>query len=316
MSGDIRGLHHVTAISGDAQGNLDFYTKGLGLRLVKRTVNFDAPEVYHLYYGNREGTPGTAMTFFPFPGSQRGRVGRGQVSITQFAVPSDSLGFWEDRLPRHGARVLTRETVMGEERLVAEDPEGLPIALVVPAAPDPREPWLAHGVGEGEAIRGFRGVTLALGDGTGVAAILTGAFGYIEAGRQPSGDGTLVRYRLTGGNPADIVDVVSDRTRAPGAEAAGTVHHVAFSVADRAAQDRVRTALTESGQRVTPQIDRDYFWSIYFRTPGGVLFEVATEEPGFAIDEPVERLGESLRLPKQHEHLRTRLERLLPPLTV
>ncbi|MGF1552290.1 MAG: VOC family protein [Paracoccaceae bacterium] len=309
---DIVGLHHVTAISGDAQGNHDFYVRALGQRLVKKTVNFDAPEVYHLYYADRVGTPGTVMTFFPFPNAARGRPGRGQATETHYAVPAGSLEFWAARLAAHGGQVLGRAAAFGTERLVAADPEGLGLVLVE-APDDPREPWTGSGVDAGQAVRGFSGVRLAVGGEDAMRAILSGLFGYARTGEEPAEHGVRVRYAKPD-DPSAVVELLVDESLPAGVEGAGTVHHVAFRVADRAAQDRVREAVAAAGHRVTPRIDRDYFFAIYFRTPDGILFEVATDEPGFATDEDVEHLGSALRLPDQHEPLRARLERTLPPL--
>ncbi|MEM1383863.1 MAG: VOC family protein [Pseudomonadota bacterium] len=308
----IHGLHHVTAISGDAQGNLDFYTRGLGLRLVKKTVNFDAPQVYHLYYGDGQGSPGSVMTFFPFPGARAGRVGRGQASITQFSVPPGSLDAWQARLADHRGRFVAREEVFGEERLVAADPEGLLIALV--GRDDDRAPWQVGDVPSGQAIRGFAGVTMAVAAEAPIADILTGTFGYVRRAEMPLGAGRLVRYRQEG-VAAGVVDLHIDPALAAGVEAAGTVHHVAFRVADRNAQAEIRDRLLAAGHSVTEAIDRDYFWAIYFRTDEGILFEVATDEPGFMVDEPLDSLGASLQLPRQHAHLREGLEASLPPLS-
>ncbi|MEM7526866.1 MAG: VOC family protein [Pseudomonadota bacterium] len=309
---DVIGLHHVTAISGDAQRNHDFYVKALGQRMVKKTVNFDAPDVYHLYYADGTGTPGTVMTFFPFPGARQGRVGRGQVVMTQYSVPPGSLEFWEDRLPRFGAKVATRDEAFGAERLIVEDPEGLWLALVE-VADDPRAPWAADGIPAEVALRGFEGVTLGVSGEAASASILADLFGYERIGEQAKGgDARLVRYGQA--EAAGTIDLLIDPAMPEGVEAAGTVHHVAFRVPDRAAQERVRQAVAEAGFRVTPQIDRDYFYAIYFRTPDGILFEVATDEPGFDRDEPVSALGEALKLPSQHEHLRERLEQSLPKL--
>ncbi|MEM6677224.1 MAG: VOC family protein [Pseudomonadota bacterium] len=309
---DIIGLHHVTAISGDAQGNHDFYVKALGQRMVKKTVNFDAPDVYHLYYADGVGTPGTVMTFFPFPGARQGRVGRGQVVLTHYAVPEGSLDFWAERLPLHGGQVVGRDTVFGAERLIAQDPEGLGLALVE-VAEDPRAPWEAEGIPAEKAVRGFEGVTLGVGGEEASRAILEGVFGYARVGEVAMGEERhVVRYAQP--LAAGVVDLLIDPAMPQGVEAAGTVHHVAFRVADRAAHVRVQEAVAKAGYRVTPQIDRDYFWAIYFRTPDGILFEVATDEPGFDRDEPVETLGEALKLPSQHEHLRPRLEQALPKL--
>ncbi|MEM9783991.1 MAG: VOC family protein [Pseudomonadota bacterium] len=313
MTNDIIGLHHVTAISGDAQGNHDFYVRTLGQRMVKKTVNFDAPDVYHLYYADGTGTPGTVMTFFPFPHAQRGRVGRGQVTETFYSVPQGSLDFWAERLATHGGRVLGRATAFGEERLVAEDPEGLGLTLIA-RADDPRAPWTGAGIDAAHAVRGFAGVALGVGGEDASTAILQGLFGYVRMGEEGV-EGGARRIRLAKpDDPSGIVELVIDPAMPQGIEAAGTVHHVAFRVADRAAQQRVQQAVAEAGYRVTPQIDRDYFWAIYFRTPDGILFEVATDEPGFDRDEPVEHLGEALKLPSQHEHLRDQLEQTLPQL--
>jgi glyoxalase family protein len=318
MTATIRGLHHVTAISGAAQANVDFYAKALGLRFVKKTVNFDDPGTHHLYYGDETGAPGTAMTFFPWAGARQGRVGAGQATITQFAVPRGARAFWADRLPRHGARLVAEETVFGAPRLVVADPDGLLLALV--ETDDDRAPWTTPEVGGDVAIRGFHGVTLGLRDGSGVEAILEGPLGYRREADQPLGGGAVTRWRATGGPAhaprASVVDVHVDPTLPAGQEGVGTVHHVAFSTPDRAAQGAVRARMAEAGLRVTERIDRTYFWSIYARTPGGVLFEVATDEPGFEVDEPRATLGQALKLPPQHEHLRARIEAALPALVV
>lgn len=307
----VQGLHHVTAIAGDPRRNRDFHVAALGLRMVKRTVNFDDPGTYHLYYGNRDGSPGTAMTFFPWPDARPGTVGAGQVVLTQYAVPHGALPFWTERLPVFGARLIAGETVFGERRAVFADPDALPFALV--ETDDPRTPWTTEGVGADVAIRGFRGVTLGLRDGSAARRVLTEVFGYAPVGEIALGGGRLERLRIDG-NPADIVDLHVDPAMPAGRGGAGTVHHVAFSVPDKAAQAAVRGRMAETGLQVTEPIDRDYFWAIYARIPGGVLFEVATDEPGFTRDEPLETLGESLRIPDRHAHLRARIEAALPPL--
>jgi glyoxalase family protein len=303
----IIGLHHVTAITASAQRNHDFYTRALGLRLVKRTVNFDDPGAWHLYYADGAGTPGTVMTFFAWPGGKPGRQGAGQVTETQFAVPSGALPLWAARIPAMGGSVLGESTVMGEQRLTVTDPDGLRLALV--ETDDPRTPWLTEGIDAAHAIRGFRGVTLTLQEAGGVTTILRDVFGYAQTGQ----DDPLTR--LTTAAESGVVDIVTDPQARPGTDGAGAVHHVAFRVPDRAAQLAVRARMQEAGLRVTPPIDRDYFWAIYARTPGGVLFEVATDEPGFTIDEAKESLGTELRLPRQYEHLRAAIEEALPPLT-
>ena len=312
MTATINGLHHITAISGKAQHNLNFYVNVLGLRLVKKTVNFDDPSVYHLYYGDEVGTPGTVLTFFPWEHVRRGRRGVGEASLTQFSIPPGSLPFWRERLERAGAPVAGPSTVFGEERLVFEDPDGMKAALVVAAGRDERTPWTTGEIGEDSAIRGFHGVTLSLADQAATADLLTGLLGYEAAGKE----GNTYRYAMPHARAARLVDIA----RLPGGQSAlqggGSVHHIAFSVADRPAQAEVRDRLVRAGHQVTPQIDRNYFFSIYFRSPGGVLFEVATEEPGFTVDEPVAELGRNLKLPQQHEPLRAEIERALPPLVV
>jgi glyoxalase family protein len=302
----INGLHHVTMIASKAGANNAFYTGALGLRRVKTTVNFDAPDVYHLYYGDELGRPGSVMTSFPFPNAARGKRGTGEASMTAFAVPEGSLGAWEERLAPLGP--TTRETFLGEERLLLEGPDGESLALVEVAG-DAREPWTGGGVDAEIGIRGFHSVTLALRD-AGPTADLLRIMGFEEAGRE----GAVTRMRMPNGNGADVVDLHEDAGAPPAVQSAGSVHHVAFSVADRAAQDAVRRELAEAGFPTTANIDRDYFWAIYFRTPGGVLFEVATDEPGFARDEAPESLGTTLKLPSQHAHLRDRLARELEPL--
>lgn len=311
-SATVKGIHHVTAISGAPQRNLDFYAKVLGLRFVKKTVNFDDPSVYHLYYGNERGEPGTAMTFFPWAHLPPGRRGTGEASLTWFAVPEGSLTFWRRRLEAAGVPVEGPHERFGEPALHARDPDDLPFALVVPATPDGRAPWTTAAIPADVAIRGFHGVTLTLADAGPTAALLVDLLDYEPAGQE----GDTQRLVAKHARHARVVDVVERPDVPPARQGLGSVHHVAFAVADRPAQMAVRERLVAAGHRVTPQIDRNYFFSIYFRSPGGVLFEVATEEPGFTVDEPVAELGRNLRLPAQHEHLRATLERTLPPLTL
>lgn len=307
MPTGIEGLHHVTAMAKDARRNNAFFTQTLGLRRVKKTVNFDAPDVYHLYYGDRIGTPGTIMTYFPFPDIAPGRPGTGEVARTAFSVPAGSLAWWEERMMKAGLSGLARESRFGEDRLLFSAPEGDRLALV--ESDDKRQPWTGGGIGAEAAIRGFHSVSLRLRD-AGATGGLLGLMGY----RRGEADANLIRFALPDGNGADTVEIETATTTPPARLGAGSVHHVAFAVRDRAAQDAVGEALMEAGFQTTPAIDRDYFWAIYFRTPGGVLFEIATAEPGFAHDEAVEHLGEQLRLPDQHAHLRARLEQHLQPL--
>lgn len=307
MLDQIKGLHHVTSMASDARANNAFFTGPLGLRRVKKTVNFDAPDVYHLYYGDEAGTPGTVMTYFPFPDIGRARPGIGEVGTTVFSVPPGSTGYWKERLARAGAGGIAEGESFGQKRLAFAGPDGDGFALV--ETEDGRAPWTGGGVGSGEAIRGFHSVSLRLRDG-GATGELLRFMGY----RLVEEAGNVSRYAVPGGDGADVVDIET----LPGAPhaglGAGSVHHVAFAVEDRARQLEVRKALADTGWQVTPVIDRDYFWAIYFRTPGGVLFEVATNEPGFDRDEDRAHLGEALKLPRQHAHLRPYLESHLQPL--
>lgn len=308
MLNQIRGLHHVTSIAGDAAANNAFFTRTLGLRRVKKTVNFDAPDVYHLYYGDAVGTPGSVMTYFPFPGARSGRPGTGEVGTTVFAVPEGAIGYWKDRLTAAKVDGLMEDTLLGQKRLHFAGPDGDGFALLeVPG--DSRAPWTGTDVPADVAIRGFHSTTLRLRDG-GATGELLRFMGYQQA---ETAEG-FTRYQIDGGNGAHVIDVEVMPNIAHGVSGAGSVHHVAFAVENRAAQLEVRKALMDTGFQVTPVIDRDYFYAIYFRTPGGVLFEIATNEPGFDRDEDTAHLGEALKLPSQHAHLRPYLETHLPKL--
>ncbi|GFE65198.1 ring-cleaving dioxygenase [Litoreibacter roseus] len=308
MLKEIKGLHHVTSMAADAQENSDFFTKTLGLRRVKKTVNFDAPDVYHLYYGDEHGTPGSVMTYFPFPHITKGKPGVGEVGETTFAVPKGATGFWKERLVEHGVTGLAQADRFGETRLMFDGPDGDGFALVE-VDDDERAPWTGNGVGSAEGIHGFHGASMRLRNDGGTDELLK-FMGYEKVDT----DGDITRYAIDGGNGADVIDVDLKPDAADAHQGAGSVHHIAFAVEDRAAQLNVRKALIDTGYQVTPVIDRDYFWAIYFRTPGGVLFEVATNEPGFDRDEDPAHLGEALKLPSQHEPLRDRLEKHLSPI--
>ncbi|RLP22547.1 VOC family protein [Mesorhizobium sp. YM1C-6-2] len=308
MLDQIKGLHHVTSMAKDARENNEFFTRKLGLRRVKKTVNFDAPDVYHLYYADELGTPGSVMTYFPFPHIVKGRPGVGEVGTTVFSVPEGTLSYWKERFAKEGVKGLKEETSFGENRLHFDGPDGDGFALVE-AKGDTRAPWARGGVPEGEAIRGFHSASLRLRD-AGATEELLKFMGYETVDQS----GNVKRLAIKDGNGADVIDIET----LPGAPladlGAGSVHHIAFAVEDRAKQLEVRKALIDTGYHVTPVIDRDYFWAIYFRTPGGVLFEVATNEPGFDRDEDTAHLGEALKLPTQHAHLRDYLEKHLQPL--
>ncbi len=300
MLTQIKGLHHVTSMASGAQSNNDFFTKVLGLRRVKKTVNFDAPDVYHLYYGDETGTPGTVMTYFPFPRAARGRPGTGEVATTAFSVPLGALPWWKERLTTFDVKGLKDETRFGETRLGFDGPDGDSFALVETDG-DARTPWTGNGVSADVAIRGFQSTDMRLRD-VGASSELLRFMGYETLETRDN----VTRLHIPGGNAANVIDL-TQVSAPPAAQGAGSVHHVAFAVEDRARQLEVRKALMDTGYQVTPVIDRDYFWAIYFRTPGGVLFEVATNEPGFDRDEDTAHLGQALKLPTQHEHLRDQL---------
>jgi glyoxalase family protein len=308
MITDIKGLHHVTSFAGDPQRNNAFHTKVLGLRRVKKTVNFDAPDVYHLYYGDESGSAGTVMTYFPFPNIGAARPGTGEVGTTVFAVPEGSLGYWQQRLSGFDVEGLAEAEVLGAKQLRFLGADGDSFALVEQPG-DRRQPWRKADVPEDYAIRGFHSASLRLAD-DGATSELLKFMGYAQI----DASAHVKRYAIANGNGADVIDLETVPKASRGQAGAGTVHHIAFAVPDRAAQLRVRSAIADTGYDVTPVIDRDYFWSIYFRTPGGVLFEVATHEPGFLRDEDNAHLGEALKLPKQHEHLRGFLETHLKPI--
>ena len=311
----ILGIHHVTAIASDPQRNLDFYAGVLGLRLVKRTVNFDDPQTYHLYYGDEVGRPGSIMTFFPWPGARRGRAGSGQVAVTAFSVSPGAIGFWVERLLRHNVQYeapTKRGSGADAERVVAfRDPDGLLLELVGHGAADARAGWDgAPGIGAEQAVRGVHGVTLWVDRAAATEQVLVDTLGF----RPLHEEGTTRRYAAGDGGPGALVDVRTVGGFGLGAGGAGTVHHVAFAVADDAAELDVRRRVAGARLDPTPVIDRTYFHSVYFREPGGVLFEIATDPPGFALDEPVERLGERLMLPPQYEPRRAEIEAVLPPI--
>ncbi|MFT4148802.1 MAG: VOC family protein [Paracoccaceae bacterium] len=308
MLNQIKGLHHVTSMAADARQNNRFFTDTLGLRRVKKTVNFDEPSVYHLYYGDEAGTPGTVMTYFPFPHIVRGRPGVGEVGETQFSVPKGALPFWKDRLAAQGVQGIAEDTTFGAPRLRFHGPDGDGFSLIETDG-DARTGWTGAGVADDAAIRGFSGARLRLAD-TGATEELLRFMGYERA----ETEGDVTRLVIPGGNGADTIDLERLPGTAFARQGAGSVHHIAFAVPDRAAQLEVRKALMDTGHQVTPVIDRDYFWAIYFRTPGGVLFEVATNEPGFDRDEDTAHLGEALKLPSRYEPYRQKIEANLEPL--
>ena len=307
------GLHHLTAIASDPQRNLDFYAGTLGLRFVKQTVNFDDPGTYHLYYGDATGRPGSILTFFPWPGARRGRVGAGQVAETQLAIPTSALAFWIHRLTTQQVAFSGPVTRFGGERVLTfTDHDGLPLALVATDAAASQPGWGgAEGVPEEMSIRGMHAVTLWVHRLQPTTDVLVNALGYREVAR----DGEIVRYAAgDDAVPGALVDVRELPTGPGGTGGAGTVHHVAFRAADDETEFGIRAQVVAALLPITEQVDRTYFRSMYFREPGHVLFELATDSPGFAVDEAPTQLGESLQLPAQHEHLRSALLERLPVL--
>ena len=305
----INGLHHVTALASDAQKNLDFYAGILGLRLVKKTVNFDAPDVYHLYYGDETGTPGTIMTFFPIQGLTKGRKGKGQMTVTSFSIPENSLEYWMKRLDKfHIPYSLPQERLENEVFIYFEDNDGLGVELVANKM-DQRNGFTYGQIPLEHAVKGFYGVSLAEDGYERTAGLLTAQMGHkliLEKGNR-------FRYSATG-SAGDFVDVLVTPEDQRGLGGSGTIHHLAFATQNDQSQLKVREVLLSRGLQVTPVVDRQYFHSIYFREPGGVLFEVATSDIGFTLDEPVNKLGEALKLPDWEEKNRMAIENGLKPI--
>ncbi|MGI4020936.1 MAG: ring-cleaving dioxygenase [Janthinobacterium lividum] len=310
MENIVEGIHHITAIAGNAKRNYDFYTHILGLRLVKKTVNFDDPETYHLYYGDREGTPGTILTFFPWESIAAGRRGSRQVTEIGYAVPENSLDFWLKRFEKHNVIYNKVAEKFGESYLTVLDPDGLKLELIASKMPDNRLPWETEEIKAENATKGFYNVTITTNKMQPTADILTGVFGY----RLLEQHVNRFRFITDNSENAAIIDLVEVPGEKAGHAAGGSVHHLAFRVKDEAVLMEYREKIVALGLNITDKIDRNYFYSLYFREPGGVLFELATDNPGFTIDESVEELGTHLMLPEQHEKYRSTLEKSLPKL--
>jgi len=312
MQPAIRGLHHVTATVNDAQADVDFYTGVLGLRLVKKTVNFDNHHVYHFYYGNRTGVPGTLFTTFPYKGKgvPTGSKGAGQITATAFSVPAGALPGWRARLAERGVTISrSGDSRFGDEVLGFEDPSGLVIELIATPS-DSREPWIGENIDPAIAIRGLHSVTLTVRDAARSSAFLTSVLGYSIVAEEAR----RTRLAAGSGGPGRLVDLLEIPDAPAAINGLGTVHHVAMGVETLEEQLSYRARIHEMGVRVTEVLDRQYFRSIYFREPGGVLYEIATIPPGFLVDEPVSELGTSLRLPPWEEPNRAVIEQGLPPL--
>jgi len=305
MEHKIQGLHHITAIAGDAKTNFKFYTDVLGLRFIKKTVNFDDPHTYHFYFGDEVGSAGTILTFFPWgAGIPQGRRGAGMATEIGYAVPKGSLDFWINRFEAHKVTYIDQRPVtrFGEKYLTFLDPDGLKFELV--ETDDSRKPWVTKAITAENATRGFHNITLTLNDIQGTANVLTQIFGYKLVAKE----GNRSRFVIDTVANAAIVDLVEIPTEKRGHVANGTVHHVAFRVKDDETLLFFREKVAAAGLHITPQIDRNYFHSLYFREPGGVLFEIATDNPGFTVDEPLEELGKNLKLPAQYESRRNEIE--------
>jgi len=309
MEKKIPGLHHVTAIATDPQRNVDFYAGLLGLSFVKRTVNFDDPGTYHFYFGDRRGTPGTILTFFPWPGARRGTRGTGQVETIAFAISPDSVSYWFERLKQQHVAVEKAVSRFGESVIRFGDPDGLLLELIASTPVPAVEPGLDSPIPPEHALHGFHSVSAAVEGYEKTAHLLTDTFGYRlieEAGN---------RFRFASSDQqahGRTIDILCVPDSGFGTVAAGSVHHIAFRARDEQEQLYWRKQLVDLGYNVTPVIDRIYFHSIYFREPGGVLFEIATDPPGFTLDETIEELGSGLRLPPWLESARSQIERILP----
>lgn len=306
----ITGLHHVTAVARDPQRNVDFYRNILGQRLVKRTVNFDSPGTYHFYFADETGTPGSVLTFFAWPNMRRGIPGNRETRTVAYNVPTGSLGFWQEHLTKAGVELGSVEQRFGQAVLSLQDPDGMQLELVEVSSPPPAQHWTEGPISEPYALRGFHSVTVWLDEVEPTAALLTQQMGYQAAGREQN------RHRFIGDTTTlgHIVDLVHRPDQEEADFGAGSIHHIAFRVPDDQTQLEYQSALGAAGFRVTEVMDRNYFHSIYFREHGGVLFELATNPPGFLIDERADALGENLKLPEWFEPRRAQIEASLAPI--
>lgn len=310
MRNPVQGLHHITVMASDPQTNINFYTQVLGQRLIKRTVNFDDPATYHFYYGDEVGTPGAVLTFFPFRNMKRGRAGNGEAAATTYSILQASLGYWQKRLEAKGLAVTVSER-FGDTVLAFSDPDGMTVELIT-NADAPELPYWANGpVPREHALRGFHSTTLWLTETEATASVLVNHLGYSKEKSEVDAEGERTRYRATE-NTAAYVDLVKRTNLFPGQFGAGSIHHIAFRTRDDAEQADYLSHLRLQGLNVTPVQDRQYFHSIYFREPGGVLFEIATDAPGFLYDEDVSELGKSLKLPDWYEKSRAQIEARVP----
>ncbi|WET50983.1 ring-cleaving dioxygenase [Chryseobacterium indologenes] len=310
MDNRILGLHHITAIADNAKRNLDFYTQVLGVRMVKKTVNFDDPGTYHFYFGNETGTPGTILTFFPWEGIGQGTNGSGMATHIGYSVPKGSLEFWKNRLKSFNVNVEEGE-IFGEKMIAFKDPDGLQLQFIEPAGDDNRKVWTTDDIKDENALKGFHNVTLTLKRAEPTIKVLTDLLGY-DLQKQ---EGERYRFATDAIDTANLIDIIENDKTPTGRNAAGTNHHIAFRVKDDNVLMEYREKALSAGLSITPKINRDYFYSLYFREPGGVLFEIATDNPGFTVDEPLDELGLNLKLPAQYEGMRSKIEGVLPKLS-
>lgn len=310
MEDRILGLHHITAIADNAKRNHQFYTETLGLRFVKKTVNFDDPGTYHFYFGDEHGTPGTILTFFPWEGIGKGHTGTGMATEIGYSVPAGSLDFWADRFKANNITYGPVAERFGELYLPFEDPDGLKLNLIVPKTADSRKAWETADVKAAHATKGFHSIVLNLRNIGPTASILTEVLGY----KFLEQEGNRHRFVTDAIPEASIVDLIESPKETAGKGGGGTNHHVAFRVENDEVLMRFREKVARKGLNITQKINRDYFFSLYFREPGGVLFELATNNPGFTVDEPLDQLGQHLKLPVQYESMRTDIEKVLPAL--
>jgi glyoxalase family protein len=310
MENRILGLHHITAIADNAKRNLQFYTETLGLRFVKKTVNFDDPGTYHFYFGDEHGTPGSILTFFPWEGIGKGHTGTGMATEIGYSVPAGSLEFWADRFKANNVTHGPIAERFGEQYLPFEDPDGLKLNLIVPKTADNRQAWETAEVKAAHATKGFHSVVLNLRSIGPTATILTDILGY----KFQEQEGNRHRFVTDAIPEASIVDLIESPKESAGKGGGGTNHHVAFRVENDEVLMEFREKVVKKGLNITQKINRDYFFSLYFREPGGVLFELATNNPGFTVDEPLDQLGQHLKLPVQYESIRADIEKVLPVL--
>jgi glyoxalase family protein len=311
VAATIPGIHHVTCITRDVQKCTDFYVSVLGLRFIKKSINQDLPDTYHIYFGDYLGTPGTAMTFFGWPTWPRQKMGSGQVTTVSFAVPGGALEFWTGRLKKLGID-HRRTSRFDTDAIVLRDADGIQIELVGQASDDRWKPWPDAPVDPEHAIRGFHSVTMTVAEAAATFNLLTATMGFRQSGQE----GNRTRFETGPGGPHSVLELVESPEGPVGEESTGTVHHVAWRTQDPSTQLSWREQLMRSGRNVTPVIDRWYFKSIYFREPGGVLFEIATDGPGFTVDESPEKLGTTLSLPPWFQVRREQLDEILPPIVV